>query len=80
MAEDFDPEWIMVHDGDMPADNRAVTVLVALKGGKFVPDIGRYYGKEGWDLQVWGEAPVIAWCNIPDFVDHTKIVDVEDAA
>ncbi len=80
MADDFDIEWIMVHDGDLPCDNRAVTVLVALRGGKFAPDIGRYYGKQGWNLQMWSEAPVIAWCNIPDFIDHTEIVEVEEAA
>ena len=82
MTDDFDDaEWSMVHDGDLPADNRAVTVLVALKGGKFAPDIGRYYGsKGGWNLQMWSDAPVIAWCNIPDFIDHTEIVEAEEAA
>lgn len=78
--EDFNPEWINTHTGELPPDNRAVAVLVALKGGKFAADIGRYYGKDGWNLQFWNEAPVIGWMNLADFADDTEIVEVDDAA
>ena len=81
MADDYDPTWIFTHTGtDMPCDSRAVTVLVALKDGTFKPDIGRYYGRDGWNLQFWKDAPVIAWTNIPSFKDDTEIVEIDEAA
>lgn len=81
MADDHDPTWICTHTGtDMPCDNRAVTVLVALKDQKFAVDIGRYYGKDGWNLQFWENAPVIAWTNIPSFKDHVAPIEVDGAA
>lgn len=79
--DDCDPTWIYTHTGnDMPCDNRAVAVLVALKDGTFAADIGRYYGKQGWNLQFWEKAPVIGWSNLPDFKDHTAVVEVDEAA
>lgn len=81
MDHDYDPEWIFTHTGtDMPCDNRAVAVLAVLKDGKFAADIGRYYGKDGWNLQFWSGCPVVGWLNLPDFKDHTEIVEVEEAA
>jgi hypothetical protein len=68
-------EWNFPHTGDLPEDHRAVAVLVALKDGSFKPDIGRYYGKEGWTLQFWNHAPVIGWISLPEFDDDTKLVE-----
>jgi hypothetical protein len=80
MVDDDDREWTHVHTSGLPSTSRAVVVLVALKDGKFAPDIGRYYGADGWSLNFWKDCPVIAWDNIPDFMDHTEIVEVEEAA
>lgn len=80
MVDDHDPTWIFTHLDDLPSDNRAVVVLIALKDGSFKPDIGRYYGADGWSLQFWKDVPVIAWNNIPSFSDDTKLVEVDEAA
>lgn len=73
-------KWCHVATGGLPCDNRAVVVLVALRNGQFFPDIGRWYGADGWSLNFWKDAPVIAWDNIPQFFDHTEISDQEEAA
>lgn len=74
-----DPKWFYPHEDNMPCDNRAVTVLVGLKDGTFYPDIGRWYGKDGWSIQMWSGSTVVAWTNIPDFKDATPIMDHDDA-
>jgi hypothetical protein len=80
MKMDDDRTWTHTATSGLPCDNRAVVVLVALKNGEFHPDIGRYYGADGWSLNFWKDAPVIAWDNIPDFVDRTEIVEQDEAA
>lgn len=69
--------WNHPHQGELPNDNRAVNILVSLRDGTFKPDIGRYWGKEeGWSTQFWGDAPVIAWSDIPDFADTEKLIEL----
>jgi len=82
MADDdhYDRKWTHTHTDGLPCDNRAVVVLVALKDGSFKPDIGRWYGADGWSLQFWNGAPVIAWDNIPQFRDDTKVTEQDEAA
>lgn len=80
MADELDRTWTHTSTDGLPCDNRAVVVLVALKDGTFRPDIGRWYGASGWSIQSWKDCPVVAWDNIPEFMDDTEIVDQEEAA
>jgi hypothetical protein len=73
-----DPEWFYPSLNDLPCDNRAVVVLIGLKDGTFYPDIGRYYGKDGWSLQTWPGSTVIGWSHLPSFKDHIEVVDHTD--
>lgn len=79
MTSECDPTWAYLHEGRYPSDNRAVSVLVIHKDGSFNADIGRWYGKRGgatgWNLNAYGEAPVVAWSNLPDFKDTTEVVE-----
>lgn len=74
-----EPEWYYPHMNDLPCDNRAVAVLVGLKDGTFYADIGRFNGKDGWQLQSWSGSAVVAWSNIPSFAENTEIVEHGDA-
>ncbi len=80
MVDEYDRKWTHTHTDGLPCDNRAVVVLVALKDGTFKPDIGRWYGADGWSLQAWNGSPVIAWDNIPDFRDDTEVKEQDEAA
>lgn len=73
-------KWIYTHEDRYPSDNRAVAVLVAHKDGTFSADTGRYYGKQGWNLNFFKDAPVVGWVNLPDFKEHVEIVDSDTAA
>ena len=78
MADENDRKWTHTHTDGLPCDNRAVVVLVAMKDGSFKPDIGRWY-VDGWSVQFWGDSPVVAWDNIPDFRDDTEIVEQDES-